>query len=57
VDVRFIADGPSRTKVEFEHRYIERSVGAEQLRAGVDSEGGWNGLLQMFAAKAKETAG
>jgi hypothetical protein len=31
-------------------------VGAEQLRAGVDSEGGWNGLLQRFAAKAKETA-
>ena len=25
---------------------------AEQLRAGVDSEGGWNGLLAMFAAKA-----
>ena len=56
VDVRFVPDGPLRTKVEFEHRYIERSVGADQLRAGVDSEGGWNGLLQMFAAKVKETA-
>ena len=47
--------GDPRTKVEFEHRHIERAVGAEQLRAGVDSEGGWNGLLAMFAAKAKET--
>ena len=56
VDVRFIPDGPGRTTVEFEHRHIERAVGAEQLRAGVDSEGGWNGLLAMFAAKAKETA-
>jgi uncharacterized protein YndB with AHSA1/START domain len=55
VDVRFIPDGPGRTKVEFEHRHIERAVKAEQLRAGVDSEGGWNGLLAMFAATAKQT--
>ena len=57
VDVRFIPDGPSRTRVEFEHRHIERSVGAEQLRAGVDSPQGWSGLLEMFAARAKESAG
>jgi uncharacterized protein YndB with AHSA1/START domain len=56
VDVRFIPDGPTRTTVEFEHRHIERSVGGEQLRAGVDSPQGWTGLLEMFAARAKESA-
>jgi uncharacterized protein YndB with AHSA1/START domain len=56
VDVRFIPDGPGRTKVEFEHRHIERAVGAEQLRSGVDSPQGWTGLLELFAARAKESA-
>jgi uncharacterized protein YndB with AHSA1/START domain len=56
VEVRFVPEGPSRTKVEFEHRYIERSAGAEQLRAGVDSPGGWTGLLEKFAARANESA-
>jgi uncharacterized protein YndB with AHSA1/START domain len=56
VDVRFIPDGPGRTKVEFEHRHIERAAHAEQLRAGVDSPQGWTGLLELFAARAKESA-
>ena len=56
VDVRFIPDGPSRTNVEFEHRHIERSVHAAELRAGVDSPEGWSGLLEMFATKARESA-
>jgi uncharacterized protein YndB with AHSA1/START domain len=56
VDVRFVPDGPSRTRVEFEHRHIERAVDAEQLRAGVDSPEGWTGLLELFAAKVREAA-
>jgi uncharacterized protein YndB with AHSA1/START domain len=56
VEVRFIAEGPSRTRVELEHRHLERCAEAEKLRAGVDSEGGWGGLLANFAARARETA-
>jgi len=41
--------------VAFE-RPLERSAGAEQLRAGVDSPQGWTGLLQQFAARAQESA-
>jgi uncharacterized protein YndB with AHSA1/START domain len=53
VEVRFIADGPARTQIEFEHRYIERSQDAERLRAGVDSPQGWTALLALFAEKVR----
>jgi uncharacterized protein YndB with AHSA1/START domain len=53
VDVRFIAEGPSRTRVELEHRGIERHTYAEDLKTGVDSPEGWSGLLQMFIEKAE----
>jgi uncharacterized protein YndB with AHSA1/START domain len=48
VEVRFIADGAA-TKVELEHRYIERmGEGAETARSAVDSPNGWSGLLEEF---------
>jgi uncharacterized protein YndB with AHSA1/START domain len=50
VDVRFIAETRSRTRVELEHRGLERHAFAEDLRAGVDGEGGWPGLLERYAA-------
>jgi uncharacterized protein YndB with AHSA1/START domain len=53
VDVRFIAEGPSRTRVELEHRGIERHAYAEDLKKGVDSPEGWTGLLQMYLEKAQ----
>lgn len=53
IEVRFTPDGESRTVIAFEHRHIERSVYAEQLRDGVDSPQGWTGLLARFAEKAK----
>jgi uncharacterized protein YndB with AHSA1/START domain len=50
VDVRFVAEGPGRTRVELEHRHLERfGERAEEIRKVFDSEGGWNGLLQGFA--------
>ena len=54
VVVTFVAESPSRTRVELEHRGIERANAAEQLRGGVDSDQGWNGLLQLFAAAANK---
>ena len=54
VEVRFIAEGPTRTRVELEHRGLERAAYAEQLRSGIDSPQGWNGLLAMFAEAAQK---
>jgi uncharacterized protein YndB with AHSA1/START domain len=52
VDVRFSAESPSRTRVDIEHRKLDRhGDGWEQLRAALGSEGGWPGCLQAFAAR------
>jgi uncharacterized protein YndB with AHSA1/START domain len=50
VEVRFTADGRDRTRVELEHRNLDRfGPEAERMRAVFNSDGGWNGLLQSFA--------
>ncbi|MCW3063955.1 MAG: hypothetical protein JWN32_1127 [Solirubrobacterales bacterium] len=53
VEVRFTAEGPDRTRVELEHRNLERhGAEAAELREAVSSPGGWPGLLAMFAEAA-----
>jgi uncharacterized protein YndB with AHSA1/START domain len=50
VEVRFIAEAPLRTRVELEHRNLDRHGDAwEGLREGVDGEQGWPLYLQRFA--------
>lgn len=50
VEVRFVAETPQRTRLELEHRYLDRhGPGWESLREGVDGNAGWPLYLARFA--------
>ena len=51
VEVRFVTEGPASTRVELEHRGIERlGDGWESVLTGVSAPGGWGGILERYAA-------
>jgi uncharacterized protein YndB with AHSA1/START domain len=50
VEVRFISEASERTRVELEHRNLDRhGAGWESARAGVESADGWPLYLRRFA--------
>lgn len=57
VEVRFVAEAEGRTRVELEHRNLERhGDGWERMRDAVGSQGGWPGGLEVFANAAAQTS-
>jgi uncharacterized protein YndB with AHSA1/START domain len=55
VEVRFVAEGPERTRVELEHRNLDRhGEGWESERDGVAAEDGWPLYLDRFAEQATQ---
>ncbi|MER9231054.1 SRPBCC family protein [Mesorhizobium sp. M0622] len=57
VDIRFVTLGENATRVELEHRLLENmGEAAEAARQAFESEGGWSGLLDRYAAESKRDA-
>jgi uncharacterized protein YndB with AHSA1/START domain len=51
VEVRFTPEPDGLTRVDLEHRLLQRhGDDADAVRTGVDSSGGWTGLLELFKA-------
>lgn len=54
IEVRFLAEDEHRTRVELEHRNLERhGPGWESMRDAVGSDGGWPVGLKRFAARIR----
>ena len=52
VEVRFMPEGPDRTRVELEHRHLDHhGDGWEQMRDAVGSPDGWAVGMSRFAAR------
>ena len=53
IEVRFIAEGEARTRVEFEHRKLDRHGDRrDEMRTIFDKTGDWGQLLAAFAQTA-----
>jgi uncharacterized protein YndB with AHSA1/START domain len=51
VEVRFVPEGQGRTRVELEHRHLDRhGPGWQSVADGVDSDQGWPLYLARYAA-------
>jgi len=52
VEILFTPADDGTTLVELEHRGFERhGLGGAEMHAAVGAEGGWNGVLALYAAK------
>jgi uncharacterized protein YndB with AHSA1/START domain len=57
VEVRFIAESDGRTRVELEHRHLERhGSGWQSVGDGVEGEAGWPLYLHRYAEVVREAS-
>jgi hypothetical protein len=57
IEVRFVSLGPALTRIELEHRRLDRyGTAAEQMRGIFDSENGWNAILSALALRVRDSA-
>jgi uncharacterized protein YndB with AHSA1/START domain len=57
VEVRFTPLPGGETRVDLEHRHLERhGPNYAELRKGVDGEGGWGGMLTAYAERVAQTS-
>ena len=58
VEVTFVAEDEQRTRVELEHRNLDRhGPGWQSLSEGVEGDAGWPLYLTRYAEQSKKTAG
>jgi uncharacterized protein YndB with AHSA1/START domain len=58
IEIRFIPDGKNTTRVELEHRYLDRfGARRDEMRRIFDAEGDWGRVLEMFGRVAADRAG
>lgn len=57
VEVRFTREADGSTRVDLEHRHLDRhGADGAAIRTAVDSDGGWGSLLGLFAAQLAEAS-
>jgi hypothetical protein len=57
VEVRFVDEAPDRTRVELEHRDLDRfGPDAERMHETFSAPGAWDATLAAFAAGAEASA-
>ena len=56
VEIQFSPDPGGGTRVDLEHRLLERhGLDAPAIRTAIDSPNGWGALLQMYADRVAQT--
>jgi uncharacterized protein YndB with AHSA1/START domain len=56
LEVQFVAEGPSTTRVDLVHRGLEiHGERAQEVHDGIDSPEGWSGLLALYATEAAKS--
>jgi hypothetical protein len=54
VEVKFIAESSNTTRIELEHRYLERmGEKAADMRSRADSPAGWDAIVERFRIYAE----
>jgi uncharacterized protein YndB with AHSA1/START domain len=52
IEVRFVAEGAQRTRVELEHRNLDRyGDKRDEVRTVIGGQGGWSTLLELFGKR------